>query len=74
MKRKILVLTEETKRRLYNQNRDQTLEDRMKGLTIQIQKLVDSGYSKVGRREKLTGGIKKYYWLVLQEMSGGISV
>ena len=70
----IIILAEETKRWLYNLDKCHSLEDRMKDLSPFIQKLVDSGYGRDNRREILTSGIKRYYRLVLQEVSGGRSI
>ena len=73
-KQKFIILAEETKRRLYNQDRYHTTQDRLVDLKVLIQKLIDSGYGKDGRKEILTAGIKRYYRLVLQEISGGRSI
>ena len=53
---------------------DHNLEDRIKDLTMLIQKLADSGYGKDGRREILRAGIKIYSKLVLQELAEGMSL
>ena len=58
------------KRRLFNQDRIHSLDDRMVDIKIFIQKLVDSGYEKETRGEILRSGIKRYYRLRLQEETG----
>ena len=70
MKQKIVVLAEETKRRLFNQDRAHSVEDRLKDLKALVQKMADSEYGKNTRQEILKAGIKRYYRLLLQEVAG----
>ena len=69
-KQKVIVLAEEAKRRLYNQDRDHTVTDRLKDL----KDLIDSDYGKESRREIRKAGIKRFYRLILQEAAGGRSL
>ena len=73
-RQKIVVLAEEAKRRLYNQDRQHSPEDRMKDLQHFTQKLIDSDYGKETRREILKAGVKRFYRLLLQEAAGGRAV
>ena len=68
------MLAEETKRRIYNQDRAHTAKERLVDLDKFVQKLADSGYGKDTRKEILTAGIKRYYRLVLQQVNGGRSL
>ena len=74
VKQKVIVLTEEAKRCLFNQGRDHKVEERVKDIYTFINKLVNSGYGKDLRREILTAGIKRFYRLMLQEAAGGRSL
>ena len=69
-RQKIIILAEEMKRRLFNQDRSHSVEERMVDGKIFIQKLIDSGYDKATRLEILKAGIKRYYRLRLQEAAG----
>ena len=74
MKQKIILLAEETKRRLLNQDRAHTVEDRLGDVKALAQKMADSEYGKDTRQEILKAGIKRYYRLLLQEVAGGRSL
>ena len=63
-------MAEETKRRLYNQDRSHSIQDRLGDMKNLIQNLADSGYGKEIRVEILKAGIKRYYRLILQEIAG----
>ena len=67
MKQKIVVLAEETRRCLYNQDPHHTVEQSLEVLTVFLQKLVDSSYGLKEREEILKAGIRRYLRLVLQE-------
>ena len=73
-KQKVIILAEEVKRRLYNQDKDHRVKDRLRDLTTFTQKMIDSGYGKDLRREILKAGIKRYFRLTLQEQAGGRSL
>ena len=73
-KQKIIILAEETKRRLFNQDRAHQVDERLKDITVLIQKMANSGYGRDMRKEILVAGIKRYYRLVLQELAGGRSL
>ena len=65
MKQKIIVLAEETKCRLFNQDRAHSVEDRLRDLKALVQKMADSEYGKDTRQEIFKAGIKRYYRLLL---------
>ena len=45
-RQKIIILAEELKRRMFNQDRRHTIEERMSDIKVYIQKMVDSGQLK----------------------------
>ena len=58
---KLVVLAQETLRRMINCDRWTTPETRILILTKFAQKLADSGYRSSTRRETTTSGLTKYY-------------
>ena len=61
IKQKIVILGEETKRRMLNQDRDHTLQERIQEIARFSQKLVDSEYTREVRKDILMAGIRRYY-------------
>ena len=69
VKQKIMILSEEVRRRLYNQDPQHSLEERARILEMFSQKLVDSGYAAEIRKEILESGIKRYFRMRLNEVA-----
>ena len=69
-KQKIVTLAEEVRRRLTNQDRFHSIEERLQELNNFSQKLIDSGYQEVNRKEILKSGISRYYRIRLLELPG----
>ena len=68
-KQKITILSEEVKRRLYNQDRFHSIKERERELERFSKKMVDSEYTSEVRREVLRSGIRRYYCMRLMEIS-----
>ena len=69
-KQKITILSEEVKRRLYNQDKLHSIKERETELERFSKKMIDSSYTSEVRREILVSGIKRYYRMRLMEVSG----
>ena len=70
LRQKITILGEEVRRRLFNQDTQHSIEERVGVLKTFSQKMVDSGYTMDVRKEILESGIKRYFRLRLSQEAG----